>query len=164
MSGSEGSAGMVEHGPAGTEQRPTWAGLEPDEHARRVASRARENARKVPAEHREDVQRYRLRVVDDDVYSEEQWRFEDSRFKDPDAAAEHARECYRGEYLAGLYEIEPVYLRYSGDREQTVPFGEPLVDVPEEDGPEPQPDDSDPFDDGTIGYDYYGPSWPLREI
>ena len=133
------------------------------------------------------------------------------------------REDYRAEYAHGLYELDPVYVRYPGDREQTVEFGEPLngdealyaasyvrdyqgesghwcgetvtltayVDresaealladtrrkdpdfdgyflAPdrneyEEEYEEPPDDDSDPLDDGTIGYDYYGPSWPTRE-
>lgn len=34
----------------------------------------------------------------------------------------------------------------------------------EEEYEEPPDDDSDPLDDGTIGYDYYGSSWPMREI
>ena len=205
------------------EQRLTCAGLPPDEHARRMASRARENAKNIPAEYREDVQRYRLRVVDDDVDAENLYAYESSRFTDPDAAVELVREDYYGEYLVGIYEIEPVYLRYPGDREQTVPLGEPLggeealwavgyvrdyrdtsghwcgeaVSVtdytdrasaekllasvknsdpdfdgyfllPDRNEPEDEPEepdvDDDPFYDGTIGYDYYGPSWATRDI
>ena len=146
----------------------TWAGLTPGEYAEKVSARARENVEKIPAEHRGEVQRFRLRVVDDHVDHEALYAYEGSRFTPPEDAIEHVREGYRAEYAHGLYEIEPVYLRYPGDREQTVAFGEPLVDLPEEDAYEGYDGDSewdsDPLDDGTIGYDYYGPSWPTRDI
>ncbi len=145
-----------------TTQGLTWAGLSPDEHATKVMARARENVAKIPGEHREERQDYRLSVVDDRVDVEEHWVYESSGFFQPEDAVEYVRERYRGEYAHGLYEVEPVYRRYPGDREQTVPFGEPLVYLPEDE--EPPDDDSDPMDDGTIGYDYYGPSWPMRDI
>ena len=209
-----------------TGQQLTWAGLTPDEHAEAVVVRARENVTKIPAEHRENVQRFRLRVLDDDVDREELYAFEGNRFTDPAAAIEHVRIDYPAEYAHGLYELAPVYF-YEGAPdyyERTVPFGGPLntsevryavgyvrdyqdtsghwcgetVSVTdytdqasaekllkevetgdpdfdgyfllpdrtedEDDYEEPPDDDSDPFDDGTIGYDYYGPSWPTRDI
>lgn len=151
---------------AATGQRLTWAGLAPEEHAERVASRARKNAAKIPEEFRGGEQRYRLRVVDDDVDSEGLYAYEGSRFNDPARAVELVREGYPGQYAHGLYDLDPVYVRYPGDREQTVPFGEPLGGDDPEHEEEPPPDglDDDPLDDGTLGYDYHGPSWLLRDI
>lgn len=110
-----------------TEQRLTWAGLTPEEHAEKVAERARENAAKIPAANQEDVQRYRLKVVDDDVDAEVLYVYENSRFTDPADAIEHVRYAYPGEYAHGLYELDPVYFVGAfKDHELTVPFGEPL--------------------------------------
>lgn len=207
-----------------TELGLTWAGLTPDEYAEKVAERARENVAVISAEFRGSAGRYRLRVIDDDADSEELYAYENGRFADPERAVGHVRDEYPKEYARGLYEVAPVYVRYPGDREQAVPFGEPLngpetryavgyvrdcldksgrwfaevVAVTpyadrasaekklaekeagepgfdgyflapdrneyEDDAEEPPDDDGDPLDDGTIGYDYYGPSWPTRDI
>ena len=211
----------------------TWAaGLPPDGHAARLAARARGAAARIPAEHREAVQRYRLRVVDDDVDAEDLYAHEDSHYTDPAEAVRHVRhvrERYPGEYAVGIYEIEPVF-RLGGDSgpEWTVASGGPLNDAetrwavgyvedyqdpsgywcgttvavtdytnrvsaetllasvrrsdPDFDGyfllpdrndptddayeepPDETTDDSDPCDDGTIGYDYFGSAWPKRDL
>ena len=201
-----------------------WGRMLPEAYAEYVARRAIEAAERIRAEHREDVQRYRLRVVDDDVSTEALFCFEGSHFTDPAEAAEYAREAYPAEWAHGLYEVDPVYR--DADYRDRVPFVAPREDeepryavayvrdyrdptsghwcgttalatayvdrstaerlldelrerdpdfdgydlvadrpeVEDEDYPEPPDAGEDPCDDGTIGYDYYGSSWPERGI
>lgn len=105
----------------------TWAGFTPEEHGEAAARRALENTAKIPPKSRRKLQRYRLRVLDDDVDREELYIFEGNRFLDPKAAVELVRTTYPGQYEAGYYDVEAIY--FVGpfeDLERAVPMGGPL--------------------------------------
>lgn len=100
----------------------TWAGFTPEEHGEALARRALENTAKIPPKSRRKLQRYRLRVLDDDAEREEVYVFSGNRFLDPACAVEMVRTKYPGQYAAGLYEVDAVYFVGAfEDRERAVP-------------------------------------------
>lgn len=105
----------------------TWAGFTPKEHGEAAAQRALENTAKIPPKSRRKLQRYRLRVLDDDVDREELYIFEGNRFLDPKAAVELVRTTYPGQYENGYYDVEAIYfVGPSETLERAVPMGGPL--------------------------------------